>query len=239
MKELNGKEVAQMVIDRVTNAKDYTEAKIGRYMPDVPGKGWKKVPAGHAWISNFDVEDLWNSKANPNLKPQCYKIIEVLEKFVAGVDNKTMNKSSKPRKTVAYDLNNYYSEGDVVMLADSPFEKDDDKLFIVTKVEKMNIYLQELPNETNYYKVLNSIKCYGEAVSWTRVYKVDDFNARMNGGCKKFSAKDVGVRVYKGKLLVDEYYKVFDAKTKSFPMKTKQPNEKGEIVLKNDKYWND
>jgi len=58
---MTGKEVAQKVIEHVEAARkanDYSGLRIGRYHPDIPGN-WKNIPAGHAWISNFDVENLW------------------------------------------------------------------------------------------------------------------------------------------------------------------------------------
>lgn len=236
---MTGKEVAQRVIEHVAKSNDCSEKRIGRYYPDIQG-GWKNVPAGHAWISNFDVESLWDNKDLPNLKPQCKKIIEVLEKWLSGQTNKEICKVENKKPRVTVDLNNYYKVGDVVRLAIDGAKKDvyDDMLFRVMKVNKTKAVVAEIPCETNVDEVLQSIKYYGDLASWYRKYKKEDFN-NVGLGRYDVSAKELGVCSFKGKLDDDwvDYVKVYDAEADSIVMKCYAGCN--EIVIKNDKHWYD
>lgn len=244
---MTGKEVAQRVIEHVTDAWDreaYDELKIGRYLPNVPGRGYHNVPAGHAWISNFDVENLWDHKDLPNLKPQCKKIVEVLEKWLSGQTNKEINKvvNKKPRVTV--DLNDYYKVGDVVMLhPDGCYwvrDKYDYQLFRITKVCKTKAYVMPLKCETNVDEALHNIKYYGESATWYRKYKKEDVTTTPDYYLDQLevSAKELYVRAFKGKLHIDTgLVKFYDVESGKILMERYADGD--EIVIKNDKYWYD
>ena len=242
---MNGNEVAQMILKMVSNGQ-----KIGRYRVDIAGScSYKRIPDGHAWISNYDVENLWNHKDMPNLKPQCKKIIEALECLISGTKPKATVR--KPRKTV--DLNDSYSKGDVLHIAldnheyanmkngfkevrqisdslDVTQDKYDYVLCVVAKVNKTTVEVQPLPCKTNVKEVIDNIKMYGDAASWTRTYSKDDFNIsadKLTYKCKAKQVSDV------------DCCKVFDAKSQSLTMLGKRFENGNSLVLTNDKYWYD
>lgn len=236
---MNGNEIAQMVIKMVSNGQ-----KIGRYRVDIAGScSYKRIPDGHAWISNYDVEDLWNHKDLPNLKPQCKKIIENLESLISGTKPKATVR--KPRKTI--DLNNSYSKGDVLHITldniackptihkiseslDVTQDKYDYVLCVVSKVNKTTVEVQPLPCKTNIKEAMDNIKMYGDAASWTRTYSKDDFNVSADKLTYKCKAKQVSDVVR---------CKVFDVKSQSLTMLGKRYENGNSLVLTNDKYWYD
>lgn len=240
---MTGKEVAQRVIEHIENARKQENSwdyiKIGRYIPETTGS-WKNIPAGHAWISNFDVESLWDNKDLPNLKPQCKKIIEVLEKWLSGQTNKEINKVGNKKPKVVVDLNNYYKVGDVVMLALDGWAKDryDFMLFRIEKVGKTFAYVSPIIHETNVDEVLQNIKYYGESATWYRKYKKEELTEVMPFYCKKVTAKELGVSSFKGKIHDDSvaYTKFYDAESGNILMKNYDCDD---IVINNDKYWYD
>lgn len=240
---MTGKEVAQKVIEHVENARKsedaYKEAAIGRYHPEITGS-WKNIPTGHAWISNFDVESLWDNKDLPNLKPQCKKIVEVLEKWLSGQTNKEINKVTNKKPKVTVDLNNYYKVGDVVMLALDGLAKDRDDfmLFRIEKVGKTFAYVSPIKNETNVDEVLHNIKYYGESATWYRKYRKEELAEVIPFYCKKVNAKELGVSVFKGKILDEmaKYTKFYDVASGKFLNKN---YDNDEIIIENDKYWYD
>lgn len=242
---MTGKEVAQKIIEHVENARkcedSWKHIQIGRYIPSIPG-GWKNIPAGHAWISNFDVESLWNNKDLPNLKPQCKKIVEVLEKWLSGQTNKEINKVANRKPRVSIDLNGYYKVGDVIMLSLDGCARDkyDDQLFKVTKVCKIKAYVTPLDNETNIDEILHSIKYYGDSATWYRKYKKEDITTATDYflGVYEVSAKDLGLSSFRGKIQDHtEFYKFYDAASGKILMKRYADSD--EIVINNEKYWYD
>ena len=235
---MTGKEVAQKIIEHVEKAEDYNARLIGRYDPAIPG-GWKNVPEGHAWISNFDVEDLWNNKNSPNLKPKCKKIVEVLEKWLSGQTNKEINKVENRKPRVVIDLNDYYKVGDVVELAlDGPaMDRDDYQLFVITELSKTKAIVAELPCKTNVNEVLRGINYYGESAKWYRKYRKEDFTKPLPITWK-VNAKDLGIQTLRGKILdYTELYKFYDKSSDT--ILKKQWIGCNEFVLENDKYWYD
>lgn len=232
---MTGKEVAQKVIEHVSKAKDYAGMAIGRYHPDVSGN-WKNVPEGHAWISNFDVEKLWDAKDSPNLKPQCKRIIEVLEKWLSGQTNKEMNKVVKRVRRAKIDLNNYYKFGDVVKLHPEEISRDryDYQLFKVIRVCKTKIGIIPIKNETNVDEALNRIVHYGASVTWYRKYKKEDVTANLP---ELLSKSRCGFEVSAKELRTYSYRKFYDAT--SGKIIDEHFENCNEFVLKNSKYWYD
>lgn len=243
---MTGKEVAQRVIEHIENARkqenSWDHIKIGRYIPETTG-GWKNIPAGHAWISNFDVESLWDNKDLPNLKPQCKKIIEVLEKWLSGQTNKEINKVENKKPRVVVDLNNYYKVGDVVKLSPDCYwtrDKYDYQLFRIIKVTKTKVHIMPLNCETNVDEVLQNIKYYGDSAAWYRKYKIEDITKAPNyyNGVYEVTAKELYVRAFKGKLHIDtNLVKFYDVESNEILMKRYVSGN--DIVINNEKYWYD
>ena len=136
-------------------------------------------------------------------------------------------------------LNEFFNVNDVIMV---DVRNDGDyQLCKVTKVLKTKLYADQIQNENNRHQALENVKYYGQTTKWYRKYKKEDIIKEVSHsyGCYSFSAKELGLRTYKGKLIDDTYlYKFYDAALGKVVDKCFEKCT-DEFILENEKRWGD